>query len=226
METVLHSPIERERARIMTFSYHVADSTLRVYEPPQEGSGLYQVRRARHKTPPPPPPLTRATPAAASLLPQGEFAKRHVPYSPSGSVYTPFDFFFGAKLHVSGREFTVVDADVETRELMLARYGVELGEPHEIPRTYIAPKLAYGHSLHANKVVCDVGDMEDPCVCARSAANAHARRAAHPAAAPPSAPQRQRLLQEDAGHEGQVLRARVGDAPLRVRVARDGRDVR
>ena len=57
METVHNSALERERARIMTFSFHVADSTLRVYEPPVEGSGLYQVRR--RAAPPGAPPLHR-----------------------------------------------------------------------------------------------------------------------------------------------------------------------
>ena len=39
-----NSRLERERARIMTLSLHISDNTLRVYEPPQESSGLYQVR--------------------------------------------------------------------------------------------------------------------------------------------------------------------------------------
>lgn len=43
MEAVPNSRLERERARIMTLSFHVSDNTLRVYEPPQESSGLYQV---------------------------------------------------------------------------------------------------------------------------------------------------------------------------------------
>ena len=78
MEAVLHSPIEKERARIMTFTYHIASSTLTVYEPPQEGSGLIQVRISRRaptlpahprihprsRSPPrehpPPPPLPPA----------------------------------------------------------------------------------------------------------------------------------------------------------------------
>ena len=44
MEEVPNSRLEKERARIMTLSFHVSDGTLRVYEPPQESSGLYQVR--------------------------------------------------------------------------------------------------------------------------------------------------------------------------------------
>ena len=43
VEEVPNSRLERERARIMTLSFHVCDNTLRVYEPPQESSGLYQV---------------------------------------------------------------------------------------------------------------------------------------------------------------------------------------
>jgi hypothetical protein len=43
VEEVPNSRLERERARIMTLSFHVSDNTLRVYEPPQESSGLYQV---------------------------------------------------------------------------------------------------------------------------------------------------------------------------------------
>jgi len=43
VEAVPNSRLERERARIMTLSFHVCDNTLRVYEPPQESSGLYQV---------------------------------------------------------------------------------------------------------------------------------------------------------------------------------------
>ena len=43
VEAVPNSRLERERARIMTLSFHVSDNTLRVYEPPQESSGLYQV---------------------------------------------------------------------------------------------------------------------------------------------------------------------------------------
>ena len=90
-----------------------------------------------------------------------------MPYAPDGHVYGPADFYTGSKLTVYGREFTIVDADAETREIMRSRYNAEVGEPIPIPRTYMAPKTAYGHSLHANKVVCDVGDMEDPCVSAR-----------------------------------------------------------
>lgn len=171
MEAVHHSPIEKERARIMTFTYHIASSTLTVYEPPQEGSGLIQVRARTLRLPLAPSPLPMHSPPLLSLSalclvfsPQGDYAKKHVPYAPDGHVYGPPDFYAGAKLTVYGREFTIVDADAETRETMRSRYNVDVGEAIPIPRTYMAPKTAYGHSLHANKVVCDVGDMEDPCV--------------------------------------------------------------
>ena len=46
VEDVPNSRLERQRARIRTLSLHISDNMLRVYEPPQESSGLYQVRRS------------------------------------------------------------------------------------------------------------------------------------------------------------------------------------
>ena len=180
MEAVPNSRLERERARIMTLSLHISDNTLRVYEPPQESSGLYQVRaRARacsgcggapRATPPPARPLASLTPARASPRypprpspAQGEFAKKHVPQKPDGSgPYGPLDFALGAVVHVSGRDFVVVDADADSRVLLRERYGVELGAPLAVPRTYVVVKDEVGHRGHANKVSPDMGDMEDP----------------------------------------------------------------
>ena len=81
---------------------------------------------------------------------------------PDGSgAYGPLDFALGAVIRVSGRDFTVVDADADSRALLRARYGVELGAPLPVPRTYIVPKEEVGHRGHANKVSPDQGDQED-----------------------------------------------------------------
>lgn len=96
---------------------------------------------------------------------QGKYTARHVPFKPdgSGASYGPTDFFPGARVVISGREFTIVDASPETRALVASRYGVELGAALPIPPTYEGgrPDLTLQRA-HTNKVVCDVGDMEDP----------------------------------------------------------------
>jgi hypothetical protein len=109
-----------------------------VFEPAQPNSGLYQ----------------------------GDYAKRHVPFKAdgSGSAYGPADFFVGAQIPVSGRLFTIVDADASTRALMLERYGVKLADPIEVPAAQFVPHVGgiVGHHPHPSKVVCDVGNEEDP----------------------------------------------------------------
>ena len=185
MERVDNSPVETERARIMEFFFRIADgcvllllllllllgrratparrlqlpyahtlrtaptararaphptlrSTLHVFEPAQKNSGLYQ----------------------------GDYAKRHIPFKAdgSGSAYGPVDFFIGAKIPVSGRLFTIVDADAATRALMLERYGVRLAAPLDVPAAQFVPHVGgiVGHHPHPSKVVCDVGNEEDP----------------------------------------------------------------
>ena len=109
-----------------------------MFEPAQRNSGLYQ----------------------------GDYAKRHVPFKAdgSGSAYGPTDFFVGAQIPVSGRLFTIVDADAATRALMLERYGVQLAAPIEVPAAQFVPHVGgiVGHHPHPSKVVCDVGNEEDP----------------------------------------------------------------
>jgi hypothetical protein len=115
------------------------------------------------------PPLTTHHPPPSHLNPpthrlQGDFAKKHIPFKPDGSgAYGPTDFVIGADIWVSGRRFTIVDADARTRALVLERYGIDLGYPEPVPDTYVAPVGApVGHHPKGNKLVCDMGDMEDP----------------------------------------------------------------
>ena len=70
----------------------------------------------------------------------------------------------GAQIPVSGRLFTIVDADAATRALMLERYGVQLAAPIEVPAAQFVPHVGgiVGHHPHPSKVVCDVGNEEDP----------------------------------------------------------------
>jgi len=68
MESVPNSRLEKERARIMTLSFHVSDNTLRVYEPPQESSGLYQVRVCERVVNSPIPTFNLPVPNAPPLI--------------------------------------------------------------------------------------------------------------------------------------------------------------
>lgn len=96
---------------------------------------------------------------------QGDYAKRHIPFKPdgSGAAYGPSDFTIGAQIPVSGRMFTIVDADESTRRLMQTRFGINLGAPLPIPSSF-KPHVGgiVGHTPHLNKVVCDMGSEEDP----------------------------------------------------------------
>jgi hypothetical protein len=64
---------------------------------------------------------------------------------------------------VSGRRFVIYDADARTRVLVRERYGVDLGAAIDTPDTFHPVTGApVGHQPKGSKLVCDLGDMEDP----------------------------------------------------------------
>ena len=105
-ESVPESAFETERVRKCTLFYFLADDTCKLTEPKVANSGI----------------------AGGDMLKRGPFMKVD-----GKTPYAPIDFMIGSHIILAGKNFRVVDADVNTRKYFQKTFNVTLPGAEKIP---------------------------------------------------------------------------------------------
>lgn len=111
-ETVENSPLETLRARVLQLHWFPSDSTMRMFEPHLDNSGLVQ----------------------------GEYLARHRPHLDDGRPLRIEDIAAtGTAIDLYGRTFVIADANAYTRDWIRRHLGVDVGAPVSLPKAFRHP---------------------------------------------------------------------------------------
>ena len=105
-ESVPESAFETERVRKCTLFYFLADDTCKLTEPKVANSGI----------------------AGGDMLKRAVFMK-----ADGKTPYAPIDFMIGSHIILAGKNFRVVDADVNTRRFFQKTFNIEMPNGEQIP---------------------------------------------------------------------------------------------